>query len=178
LNEEIAKAYRYQEWLLSIAPMEETRLLLAALREKALKTRDRIFRLLAMTHPPAELYAASRALLSPNSRVRANALEYLDNLLDGRHKRAVLGLVEGKPALDQVRRRLHERNMVPHAWPDLLRHQARYDDDWLAAVALYTMWSSRQSALYNVLTDPVVIDGDRKPIARETVGILRERLAI
>lgn len=178
LHEEISKAYRYQEWLLSVTPSDETRLLSAALHEKASKTRDRIFRLLAMTHPPAELYAASRALLSPNARVRANALEYLDNLLDGHHKRAVLGLVEGKPALDQVRRRLHERDMTPHAWPELLRHQARYDDDWLAAVALYTVWSSHQSALYNVLTEPEIVDAERKPISRETAGVLRERLAI
>jgi hypothetical protein len=110
--------------------------------------------------------------------VRANALEFLDNLLDGSYKRSVLGLVEGKPAMEQVRQRLHERDMAPHAWPGLLHHQSRHDDDWLSAVALYTVWSSHQSTLYNILADPAVLAGDRKPITRETAGILRERLAM
>lgn len=176
LEEEVRKAYRYQEWLLAIRPTAETRLLCEALKEKSAKTTDRIFRLLAMQHPPAELYAASRALHSPNARVRANAIEYLDNLLDGRTKKWVLGLVEEKPSLDQVRRRLREYGLSAQAWPELLRHQARYRDDWLAAVAVFTVWSARQTALYNVLSDPEVADGDHKPIARETVEVLRERL--
>lgn len=178
LQEEIRKAYRYQEWLQSVSPNDDTRLLRHTLMEKSRKTIDRIFRLLAMKHPPAELYAASRALLSPNARVRANAIEYLDNLLEGRHKRLVLGLVEEKASLDQVRRRLHEQDLEPHSWPELLRHQARHPDDWLAAIAVYTVWTSKQSALYNVFSDPEVIDGDRKPIARETVDTLKQRLAV
>lgn len=178
LQEEIRKAYRYQEWMQSVAPTDETRLLHHTLKEKSRKTIDRIFRLLAMRHPPAELYAASRALLSPNARVRANAVEYLDNLLEGRHKKLVLGLVEEKATLDQVRRRLHEQDLEPHAWPELLRHQARHPDDWLAAIAVYTVWTSRQSAIYGVFSDPEVVDGESKPIARETVDILRQRLEV
>lgn len=178
LREEMQKAYRYQEWLLSVAQNEETRLLRHTLEEKSRKTIDRIFRLLAMKHPPAELYAASRALLSPNGRVRANAIEYLDNLLDGPSKRMVLGLIEERPSLDQVRRRLAEQKLSPQSWPELLRHQARYNDDWLAAIAVYTVWTSRQTELYSVLSDPEVVDGDRKPISRETVSALRERLSL
>lgn len=178
LQEEIRKAYRYQEWLQSVSPNDDTRLLHHTLTEKSRKTIDRIFRLLAMKHPPAELYAASRALLSPNARVRANAIEYLDNLLEGRHKKLVLGLVEEKASLDQVRRRLHEQDLEPHSWPELLRHQARHPDDWLAAIAVYTVWTSKQSSLYSIFSDPEVIDGDRKPIARETVDTLKQRLAV
>jgi AAA family ATP:ADP antiporter len=178
LQEEIRKAYRYQEWMQSIALADETRLLHHTLKEKSRKTIDRIFRLLAMRHPPAELYAASRALLSPNARVRANALEYLDNLLEGRHKKLVLGLVEEKATLDQLRRRLHEQELEPHSWPELLRHQARHPDDWLAAIAVYTVWTSRQEELYGVFSDPEVVDGESKPIARETIDILKQRLAV
>jgi len=176
LNDEIRKAYRYQEWVLSVAPSDETRLLVHTLQEKSSKTIDRIFRLLAMKHPPAELYAASKALASPNGRVRANAIEYLDNLLEGRDKKWVLGLIEEKPSLESVRRRLHEHDLHPHAWPELLRHQARNPDDWLAAIAVYTVWTAKQSALYELLNDPDVMDGDNKPIARETVTVLRTRV--
>lgn len=178
LQEEIRKAYRYQEWMQSVSPNDDTRLLHHTLKEKSRKTIDRIFRLLAMKHPPAELFAASRALLSPNARVRANAIEYLDNLLEGRHKKLVLGLVEERASLDQVRRRLHEQDLEPHSWPELLRHQARHPDDWLAAIAVYTVWTSKQSALYSIFSDPEVIDGDRKPIARETVDTLKQRLTV
>lgn len=178
LREEIRKAYRYQEWLLSVASSDETHLLHHTLKEKSRKTTDRIFRLLAMKHPPAELYAASKALLSPNGRVRANAVEYLDNLLDGRDKKWVLGLVEEKLSLETVRRRLNEQELESHSWPELLRHQARHPDDWLAAIAIYTVWTSKQIALYEVLNDPEVIEGDNKPIARETVAVLRSRVSM
>lgn len=176
LTSEIHKAYRYQEWLLSVGESDETKLLRHALREKSSKTIDRIFRLLAMKHPPAELYAASKALLSPNGRVRANAIEYLDNLLDGRDKKWVLGLIEDKPTIDAVRRRLHEQDQTPHTWPELLRHQARHPDDWLAAIAVYTAWVSKRSELYGLLNDPEVLDGDSKPIVRETATALRARV--
>lgn len=178
LKDEIRKAYRYQEWALSVATTDETRLLAHALREKSRKTIDRIFRLLAMKHPPAELYAASRALASPNGRVRANALEFLDNLLEGRDKKWVLGLIEEKPTLDGVRRRLHEHELEPHSWPELLGHQARNPDDWLAAIAVYTVWTAKQDSLFGLLDDPAVIDGDNKPISRETVAVLRTRMSV
>ncbi len=178
LKDEIRKAYRYQEWVLSVAPSDETRLLVHTLQEKSRKTIDRIFRLLAMKHPPVELYAASKALASPHGRVRANAIEYLDNLLEGRDKKWVLGLIEEKPTLESVRRRLHEHDLRPHAWPELLRHQARNPDDWLAAIAVYTVWTAKQSALYGLLKDPDVMDSDNKPIARETVTVLRARVSM
>jgi AAA family ATP:ADP antiporter len=177
LEKEIRKAYCYQGWILGARHGDETALLRKTLDEKARKTIDRVFRLLAMKHPPAELYAASRALKSPNSRIRANAIEYLDNIIAPSHKERVLGLVESKPASEQVRKRLAENGDRFHDWPEALEAQANGNDDWLAACALHTIWATGNESLYRLLKDPSPQqDSPARPLVLETIHSLRSRL--
>ncbi|MBD3297672.1 MAG: hypothetical protein GF341_03375 [candidate division Zixibacteria bacterium] len=177
LDEEVRKAYRYQGWVLDVADNTEAALLRKTLHEKSHKTLDRLFRLLAMTHPPAELYAACQALYSPNARIRANAVEYLDNVLKPPHKQWVLGLIEERPSFDQISSMLRTFGDTAPRWPDDLEHQAGTDDDWLAACALYTVWALQERKLFRLFErDP---DPDRKrkrPLTVETLYNLRQRI--
>ncbi len=177
VDEEILKSYRYQAWILSTQESDHTVLLRKTLSEKAYKSIDRLFRLLAMSHPPAELYAASRALYSPSARVRANAIEYLDNVLTQTHKRQVLGLVEDKPTRDRVARTLKELGQPAADWPESLASQATCDDDWLAACALHTVWATQQKDLYRLIVAPEPKGGDGQPLVTETVAHLQKRIA-
>ncbi len=65
------------------------RLLEKALAEKQDQTLDRIFRLLAFCYPPEDIYHAYLGIVGGKKRVRASAIEFLDNVLD-REKKAYL----------------------------------------------------------------------------------------
>lgn len=177
LTEELRKSYRYQGWVLSTREDDRTRLLCKTLREKSHKSVDRLFRLLAMSHPPEELYAASRAMYSPSARIRANAIEYLDNVLSPVHKRHVLGLVEEKPTRDDVARALKELGESAADWPVSLERQATSDDDWLAACALHTVWATQHRDLYRLIAETAPDGTDRGPLVQETIAHLRTRIA-
>jgi AAA family ATP:ADP antiporter len=176
VEEEIQKAYRYQGWILSTQADDNTALLRKTLNEKSFKSVDRLFRLLAMSHPPAELYAASRALYSPSARIRANAIEYLDNVLKPAQKKWVLGLVEDKPTRDRVARALKELGESPAEWPASLERQASDDDDWLAACALHTVWATQQKELFRLIAERPSDAADARPLVEETITHLRERI--
>ncbi len=177
IEEEIHKSYRYQGWILSARGGNQTALLRKTLKEKSAKSVDRLFRLLAMSHPPAELYAASRALGSPSARIRANAIEYLGKVLSHAEKKWVLGLVEDKPTSDRIARALKELGESPAEWPAALERQAGADDDWLAACALYTVWATQQKDLYRLIAETAPDGADGRPMVRETIAHLRKRMA-
>ncbi len=58
---------------------------------------DRIFRLLGLQYPPRDIYNAYAATTSENRSIRANAVEFLDNILSNDLKRILLPIVEELP---------------------------------------------------------------------------------
>lgn len=178
LHEEIAKAYRYLDWQWGVPDEQSAALLRKTLSEKLWKATDRLFRLLAMRHPPDEVYAAARALASPNARIRANAVEYLDNILPQAEKHWVLGLIEERPTRDRIGRLLTELGETPTDWPESLERQVRGADDWLSACAVYTIWAGRHQPLFHLVREKGD-DTDQsriRPLYVETRNALRARL--
>jgi hypothetical protein len=175
---EIQKAYRYHGWVFSTVGGEATSLLRKTLGEKAHKTLDRLFRLLAMRHPPKDLYAAWQALSSPNARIRANAVEYLDNILRTPQKKLVLALVEEKPTQERIERGLRDLGESGVGWPNSLARQAASDDDWLAACALHTVWATEQRDLFELIEMKKVESLEERPLVKETLKSLRRKIEI
>jgi ATP:ADP antiporter, AAA family len=79
-------------------------LLARALHEKMARTTDRIFRLLTLLHPWRDIGAAQWTLAHGDARARANASEYLDNILTGPLRRHIVPVLEDMPADEKVRR--------------------------------------------------------------------------
>jgi len=75
-----------------------------ALEEKQLRSRARIFHLLALLYPPADMDAARFAIEHGDARARASAAEYLDNILEGAVRKRVMLVIEDMPADERVRR--------------------------------------------------------------------------
>jgi AAA family ATP:ADP antiporter len=75
---------------------KSTDLLEQLLREKIHQGRERVFRLLGLLLPPAVAHAAYRAILEKDHSRRANAIEYLDNVLPVPLKKWVMPLLETK----------------------------------------------------------------------------------
>jgi ATP/ADP translocase/HEAT repeat protein/CRP-like cAMP-binding protein len=79
-------------------------LLSRALDQKLERTLDRVFRLLALIYPWKDIGAARWTLRHGDPRSRANALEYLDNILTGQLRKQILPLLEDMPIEEKVRR--------------------------------------------------------------------------
>jgi HEAT repeat protein len=61
---------------------------------------ESVFRLLGLLYPARDLLNAYHGIMSGRRVLRANAQEFLDNLLTGRHRRLVLSLIDEQPATE------------------------------------------------------------------------------
>ena len=77
-------------------------LLERALRELLERNLDRIYRLLGILHEVGDVAAARQAIEHGDSRRRARALEYLDNVLPGDVRRRILPLIDETPLSAKV----------------------------------------------------------------------------
>jgi ATP/ADP translocase/HEAT repeat protein/CRP-like cAMP-binding protein len=75
-----------------------------ALEEKQGRSRARIFHLLGLVYPPADIDAARFAIEHGDARARASAAEYLDNILEGAIRKRVMLIIEDMPADERVKR--------------------------------------------------------------------------
>ncbi len=74
------------------------RLLRQALQERMDQKLERVFRLLGLRYPPADIYSAYNGLRSKRSDLRASAIEFLDNLLLPQMKQLLLPILEESAA--------------------------------------------------------------------------------
>ncbi len=65
-----------------------------AITNEAQQSLERVFRLLGLLYPPADIYYAYHALTSGSSHLKANALEFLDNVLHPDIKRTLIPVIE------------------------------------------------------------------------------------
>ena len=79
-------------------------LLAAALQEKMARAVDRVYRLLGLIYPWKDIRAARYAIEHGDARLRASALEYLDNLLAPPLRKRLMLLVDDVPIDEKVRR--------------------------------------------------------------------------
>ena len=72
-------------------------LLAQALTEKYQRAMARVFTLLGLVHPPADIAAVRQSLTADDARARSGATEFLDNILQGPARARVMLLVEEMP---------------------------------------------------------------------------------
>ena len=75
-----------------------------ALEQKMARTKDRIYRLLTLIYPWKDIAAAEWTLQHGDTRSRASASEYLDNILSGNLRKRIMPLLEDLPREEKVRR--------------------------------------------------------------------------
>jgi AAA family ATP:ADP antiporter len=73
-----------------------------AMMEKTLRGRDRVFQLLGLLYPWKDVVSARQAMDQGEARLRASAVEYLDNLLSGPLRKRLLPLIEDLPLEQKV----------------------------------------------------------------------------
>ena len=65
-----------------------------AITAEAQQSLERVFRLLGLLYPPADIYYAYHAITSGSMHLKANALEFLDNVLHPDIKRSLIPVIE------------------------------------------------------------------------------------
>ncbi len=65
-----------------------------AITAESQQSLERVFRLLGLLYPPADIYYAYHAITSGSLHLKANALEFLDNVLHPEIKRSLIPVIE------------------------------------------------------------------------------------
>jgi len=134
---------------------EPAYLLSTVLRERQQQSLERLFRLLALQHPPRDIYNAYAPLHAPRVPVpqstarvalRPNALELLDNLLPADTKRLVMPLIEDGEQEARLRPLRERWGLTRHDLTQSLSILLREDDLWLSAAAYRAVALSRDAA--------------------------------
>ena len=121
-------------------------LLAQALSDKLQRTKDRIYRLLALIYPWQDIQAAQWTLERGDSRSRASASEYLDNILTGQLRKRIMPILEDLPMDEKVRRGNVLQRTRPRDVEETLLQLINDDDQVIAASAIdvvrdLKMWS-------------------------------------
>jgi ATP/ADP translocase/HEAT repeat protein len=112
-------------------------LLVRALEDKQRRSLDRVFRLLVLLYPHADMRLAKYALDHGDAARRARAAEYLDNVLGGTLRRRVVLMIDEMAPHERVRRTNVLFRTRPRSPDDTLAQLIHDDDPIIAACAIH-----------------------------------------
>jgi AAA family ATP:ADP antiporter len=135
-------------------------LLAKTLLQKMERTRDRVYRLLALIYPWRDVGAAQWTLSRGDPRSRASASEYLDNILTGQLRKRIIPVLEDLPLEEKVRRANVLLKTRTRDVEETLLHLINDDDQVVAAVAIDVV---RQHRLWNLAGDIEHVLAHRDP---------------
>jgi AAA family ATP:ADP antiporter len=149
-------------------------LLSKALEERLADNLERIFRLLALEYSPRDIYNAYLALNSGKADQKANAIEFLDNVLSFELKRVIIPIIEQSNTS-----RVHEHQPEPienHVDSDeeIIRVILEEDDNWLKICAIHLAAESGITR-YKWMIEKLVTDSDKA--LRETAVFALKKLS-
>ncbi|HVS03599.1 MAG TPA: Npt1/Npt2 family nucleotide transporter [Thermoanaerobaculia bacterium] len=167
---------------------EEPELLQRLLAERLEGHVTNLFTLLAVLHPPRDVWAAHRSLISDSPALRAGALEYLDNTLSGRVRRDVSMAIDDAPLSEKLQRAQRELGLAAASQVAVLdrllaedgspeaRGAQPAEEASLALGAVYFVYSQRLERLFPRLAE--LARQATAPWVRETAGWAVRRLRI
>jgi AAA family ATP:ADP antiporter len=113
-----------------------------------------LFGLLALLYTPKDVWAGYRSLLTGQPGLRAHALEYLDNTLEGDIRRTVFAVIDHKPVQEKLAEASRAYGIRTGRRLDAVRGvlagttAGNADAVALVVAGLYTVYTERLSALY------------------------------
>ena len=154
-------------------------LLERALRELLERNLDRIYRLLGILHEVGDVAAARQAIEHGDSRRRARALEYLDNVLPGDVRRRILPLIDETPLSAKVEHANVLLGTRPRDLEDTLAQLIHDTNPVIAATAIHFAVEHAPGTLiddlrwvnaHRAVTDPHVNDTALWALSLEAPG--------
>ncbi len=149
-------------------------LLLFALEEKLDKNLERIFRLLGMKYPPKDMVDAYLGLMSQASKLKAIAIEFLDNILETRLKRILIPIVEeGRPKFVSENKSWQVKEQKTDE-RESIQSLLSSHDNWLKACAIYLNAALNNREFYDSIQELI---HSNDPIVSETAQLYLHRLS-
>jgi len=138
-------------------------LIVRALTDKLDRALDRTYRLLGLIYPWREIADARYTIEHGTDRLRASAIEYLDNLLRAPLRGRVLPLVEDVPIEEKVRHANLVLKTRPRDLEDTLAQLIHDDDQVISASAILyverrNLWATLEKDVEYVLGHRLVDD--------------------
>jgi AAA family ATP:ADP antiporter len=115
------------------------KLLVTALEEKLDDNLNRIFRLLGLKYSPRDIINAYQGIMSEKSEYRANAIEFLDNILELHLKRLIIPVVEATSYEILVSKSEEFFGYEIPKETDCLEILINGNDNWLKCCALFLL---------------------------------------
>lgn len=149
------------------------KLLIVALEEKLDNSLERIFRLLGLHYPPKDMYDAYLGIKSNKSNLRANSVEFLDNILDPKLKRILLPIVETSRAgfLGYCPQEI-SGHKVPNEF-ECINIILQSHDNWLKSCTLHLVAELNYIKFSHIISKLV---DDPDPMVRETARYCVEKV--
>jgi HEAT repeat protein len=133
-----------------------------------------IFGLLELVENPEDVRAAQRSLLSGQPKLRARALEYLDNTLSGSLRRDLFVVIDDAPPAEKLRR-AHAIFGIQFESPEETLRRMIQIDPWtdpsaigIILAALYNVWDEEIEALYPLVKS--LAEEAEDPMVTETAA--------
>jgi AAA family ATP:ADP antiporter len=144
-------------------------LLLRAIQERLEDNLERIFRLLGLIYSSQDIHNAYHAITSERPNLRANAIEFLDNVLDINLKKMVLPIIENRssPKLDSQ----PFSDMSPDTEMQIFFVILEEDDNWIKVCVLFFMIKA-EIPVPAWIVEKLTTDPD--PMVRETAKYVKE----
>ncbi len=139
-----------------------------------------IFRLLGLIHPQRDIRAAHQSLLDNRPERRAQALEYLDNLLNGEVRRAVFAVIDDLPRRERMRLAKRIFDLSPTGISATVRRLAAVrpagdaDAAWVTAAALHYIHDLGMVSLYPSIRRAA--ERDSEPLVQEATTFLLSQI--
>ncbi len=150
-------------------------LLACALEEKLENCLERIFRLLGLKYPPERhVERISRPDESEKAALRANSIEFLDNLLEVSLKRSLIPIVESSRPVALKKRSLLQEISLPDE-DESIELILSGDDSWLKTCTIYLLALDGNRRFEKAIR---TLETTRDPLVHETATLYIRRLEL
>ncbi|MFC1573856.1 Npt1/Npt2 family nucleotide transporter [Candidatus Latescibacterota bacterium] len=177
----IRETVSYYEVLSSAAlqkkrkPSTAGKLLGRALEEKLDRHLELIFRLLGLRYPSKDIFNAYLGVTGGTIMLRANAVEYLDNVLSKELKKYIMPILDldsPNAGIQSIQRFLSVRI---ETMEDALIFLIKGHDPWLRSCALFLLTEGNVRGLDGLVRETL---NDPDPVVRETAVLVLEKQAV
>lgn len=149
------------------------KLLMKALEEKLEVNLERIFRLLGLRYPSKDMHNAYLGVVSNKSDLRANAIEFLDNILDTDFKKLIIPIVEENLPTHLIQKSQALFGFAVPSEFECMEFLLHGEDNWLKACTVHLL-AEMKSVNCKDYIQRLIDHSD--PIVRETAVLYFERI--
>jgi ATP/ADP translocase/HEAT repeat protein len=167
LEDELHGAYRSLSIQADLQSEPDLAPMIAALDDRLMYQKRRIFKLLALIHDPGTIQTISRNLESPDATVRDNAVEVIDDLADTAIRRTLVNLMDRSDAAHKLTVVEKEIHFARRSSGERLVELLEDEEPFVVACALHLM-GLRKSNNDQAIVEPML--DHRSPLVREAAA--------